>query len=57
MIKNKNKELLSSFTKYCEKHLEERFWQALRNWSDWPFILVDNGIENFDTFHWRTKNG
>jgi len=39
-MKNKNKKLLRSFTEYCEKHPEMRFWQALRNWSGYPFVLV-----------------
>ena len=26
-------EQLKSFIAYCEQHPEERFWQALRNWS------------------------
>ena len=32
-----NKEL-KSFIKYCEKNPEQRFWQALRNWSKYNFI-------------------
>ena len=35
----RNSEALASFTKYCEQHPHERFWQALRNWSRWAFIL------------------
>lgn len=33
------KELLS-FISYCIAHPEERFWQALRNWSEYHFILA-----------------
>lgn len=29
---------LTSFAEYCENHPEERFWQALRNWSGYGFI-------------------
>ena len=42
------------FLEYVKKHPEERFWQALRNWSGYAFIygsytLVEN--ENLeDTF-------
>jgi len=36
---NKNVKLLKSFTRYCTKHPEERFWQALRNWSGYTHIL------------------
>lgn len=35
---NKNKEQLDSFTKYCQDHPFERFWQALRNWAGYSFI-------------------
>lgn len=35
----KSKELLDSFNKYCNEHKEERFWQALRNWSGYSFIF------------------
>ncbi len=30
---NNNQEQLDSFTKYCNKYTELRFWQALRNWN------------------------
>jgi hypothetical protein len=33
---------LSSFIRYCVTHPNERFWQALRNWSGYPFIYVSN---------------
>lgn len=29
---------LKSFVEYCEKHPDERFWQALRNWSPYNAI-------------------
>jgi hypothetical protein len=29
---------LKSFVDYCEKHPQERFYQALRNWSGFNFI-------------------
>ena len=41
--KNKNARLLSSFVAYCEKHPEQRFWQALNNWSGFPFIGAATG--------------
>lgn len=37
---SKNSELLAKFVAYCEDNPEQRFWQALRNWSGYPFILV-----------------
>jgi hypothetical protein len=58
---NKNSNLLKSFIKYCEKHPEERFWQALRNWAGVAFIYAScvpegrGGME--DTFYWeKNKN-
>lgn len=35
---SKNADKLASFTAYCQAHPEERFWQALRNWSPYNFI-------------------
>lgn len=29
----KSKKQLDSFVEYCTAHPEERFWQALRNWT------------------------
>lgn len=52
---SKNISQLKSFTAYCEAHPEERFWQALRNWSQYSFIygsnvsLDSNEVE--DTFY------
>ncbi len=39
----KSKKQLDSFTTYCNEHPEERFWQALRNWSGHACILVADG--------------
>lgn len=40
--KSKNSKQLVSFTNYCFKHPEERFWQALRNWNQ-----IENPKQNF----------
>ena len=60
----KSRNLLNSFIKYCYIHQDERFWQALRNWSGVSFlyashlykddILTDEDIS--DTFYWNEKN-
>ena len=34
----KSRKMLWSFIDYCVCHKEERFWQALRNWSGYAFI-------------------
>ena len=55
---NMNKEVLDSFVKYCEEHPHERFWQALRNWSGYPFILASTVYHDpyvKDTFYWTGK--
>lgn len=59
---NQNCCVLHSFVQYCEAHSEERFWQALRNWSGKKFIFAgsgepDNGPDLSDTFYWEKKDG
>lgn len=59
---NKNAKLLADFTRYCESHPDERFWQALRNWSGWGFIFVSNDVDmniekSADTFYWNGRSG
>lgn len=55
---NKNIENLNDFISYCKKHPELRFWQALRNWSGYSYVLVaqeknskDEYIGLKDTFY------
>ena len=57
-MKNKNKELLVDFTNFCEKHSEQRFWQALRAWSEMDSVWVskDGGMNITDTYYWENKN-
>lgn len=62
----KDKNLKASFITYLKKNPEERFWQAVRNWTKTSFILTsthfdpfmfdqkfvkDNDIEIADTFY------
>lgn len=55
---------LDEFVKYCQEHPEERFWQALRNWSkagsvlwwDQPSFDTSNLTKAQDTFYWEGKN-
>lgn len=50
---------LQDFMKYCANHPDERFWQALRNWSEFGYILAShtNPDEDLqDTFYWEEKN-
>jgi len=64
-----SEKILRAFTKYCEKHPKQRFWQALRNWSEHKFILVSDipprehdwgGTSTrlpvqIDTFYWEKR--
>lgn len=46
-----------AFIKYLEEHPEERFWQAVRNFSGYNFVLVRNDTETpEDTFYWEENN-
>lgn len=48
----KNTKQLESFTKYCNEHPQERFWQALRNWSNVGYVATStNGSLWHDTFY------
>jgi len=57
-MKSKNKKILNDFIKYCKEHPEERFWQALRSWSEYDFIYIgdENSDQIKDTFYWEGKN-
>lgn len=46
------------FSSYCLQHPDQRFWQALRNWSGYAFVKVDDGSAQAvtrDTFNWEGK--
>ncbi|MDE2098750.1 MAG: Lar family restriction alleviation protein [Patescibacteria group bacterium] len=57
MPTSKSATVLVRFTRYCQEHPEQRFWQALRNWSGWGFIVATNkppvDISYHDTFYWK----
>jgi hypothetical protein len=61
-MESKNVRLLLEFQRYCLQHPEERFWQALLNWSGVYKIsaddVTDEGIRmfNVDTFYWEGRN-
>jgi len=48
---SRNSATLASFALYCQQNPEQRFWQALRNWSEHSFIVADS----VDTFYWEGK--
>lgn len=49
-----------SFVIYLIAHPEERFWQALRNWSGYNFVAASNDpvhdIMIHDTFYWEGRS-
>lgn len=57
--------LLADFADFCRCHPNQRFWQALRNWSGQNFILAATHHDHHDhhhdtcrdTFHWRGRDG
>lgn len=63
----RNAEVLVDFIKYCLAHPQERFWQALRNWSGKGFIYASEQFFGLvhaeacdhleDTWNWEKRNG
>jgi len=59
----KNSKTLASFVAYCEAYPDMRFWQALRNWCGYNFVIVSNApgaeyihSDDKDTFHWEARD-
>jgi hypothetical protein len=62
-MRTRNSEQLDSLVEYCQAHRDQRFWQALRNWSGWQHVLVSNDSDFVlgqvttgkirDTFDWE----
>jgi hypothetical protein len=52
-MNKKLKEQLDSFILYCHTYPEQRFWQALRNWSEYAFIFGKKSLDDKgeDTFY------
>ena len=64
MTETRNSKVLASFVAYCNANPEQRFWQALRNWSGFRFIYGSNETENYayrincqNTFNFEGRNG
>lgn len=57
-MESKNQKLLESFSAYCKKYPELRFWQAIRNWSGAKFIGVGHEEDDYiDTFYSNSQDG
>lgn len=58
----KNSETMGEFAEYCRTHPNERFWQALRNWSGQSFTVaggpgwVEDAENSVDTFNWEGRD-
>ena len=50
-MKNKALKKAESFLKYIQEHPNERFWQALRNWSGYNYILGARELPERDRFN------
>ncbi len=52
--------LASQFLLFCAKHPELRFWQALRIWSNYPYIWISKKyIEDpdlIDTYYFKNEH-
>lgn len=53
----------ADFVRYLAAHPQERFWQAVRNFSNYNWVLVTNELPNIelrrmthDTFYWEEKD-
>ena len=44
----KNDDVLMDFIEYAAAHPEQRFWQALRNWSGHNFVYVSDELVEDD---------
>ncbi len=54
----KSEKTLNSFIKFCEENENLRFWQALRNWCKFNFIMGFDKLpdEGTDTFYFEGKD-
>ena len=46
-MESKNYDTLREFMRYCQDHPEQRFWQALCNWSGF-FKLYGAKLEDYE---------
>lgn len=47
--------LIKSLTAYIDKHPDQRFWQALKNWSGADRIDYAHEYSRYDTYNWEEK--
>jgi len=57
-METKNSKVLADFTEYCVRNPELRFWQAVRNWSGYGYLLTQDfgdGESLRDTYYWEGR--
>jgi hypothetical protein len=59
-LRTTDNKILVDFVKYATTHSTERFWQAVRNWSGYPFVVVSDTrpqrADQEDTFLWLGRS-
>lgn len=50
-LKQRDPHSKESLIKYLQQDTDERLWQAIRNWSGFPFIFAGDGENMRDTFY------
>jgi len=59
-VKVKSAKLLGSFVAYCMQNPELTFWQALRNWAEYKYIIASDECpvfnNQFNTYNWSERN-
>jgi len=53
----RNSAALADFTAYCRANPEQRFWQALKNWSGWGKILAAYTRQDWDWMYYKDTYG
>ena len=58
MNATRNSKLVAEFVKYCKENPEQRFWQAVRNFTEHGYVYAGPCPANLkDTFYWEGKHG
>jgi len=55
-IDKKNRKERDSFYEYCFNHCDQRFWQALSNWSGFHIRVSYDKINWEDPFYFKGRN-
>ena len=46
-------QMAEDFLRYCKQYPDQRFWQAIRNYTGFPFVFVKTDLDSdsIDTFY------